>query len=171
MIGACDVKSAAVSSRQSSGFLVGRGLSLPHSEHLRCIVWIVGTWCCDTTWKSTILPMYWACGTHCLLSVLQHNGYMHSLIEGLRWLDERRLDVRDTLSQPSTRCRGLATTKNRHDKITVACGSSGGEWRLNVWWKLPQQLRRSQRRREGFWCSLPVYLRVGSWMPFLKLLL
>ena len=40
--------------------------------------------------------MYWACGTHCLLSAVQRNGYIHSLIEGLRWLDERRLGVRDT---------------------------------------------------------------------------
>ena len=33
------------------------------------------------------------------------------------------------------------------------------EWRLNVWWKLPQQLRGSQRRREGFWGLPPRLLK------------
>ena len=82
--------------RQSSGFpgwswtvSASLGAGIPRSGltlrnlYLRSIVWIVGTWCCDTTWKSTILPMYWACGTHCLLSIVQRHGYIHSLIEGL----------------------------------------------------------------------------------------
>ena len=106
MIGTCDVKSAAVSSRQSSGFpgwswTVSASLGAPSLYRLDCWYLVL-----------RLLPMYWACGTHCLLSVVQRNGYIHSFIEGLRWLDERRLGVRDTLSQPSTRCRGLAATKN-----------------------------------------------------------
>ena len=105
-------------------FLVGRGLSLPHSGQVsidqadpekplpslyRLDCWYLVL---RHNLEITILPMCWACGTHCLLSVVQHNGYINSLIERLRWLDERRLGVRDTLSQPSTRCRGLAATKN-----------------------------------------------------------
>ena len=74
----------------------------------------------------------------------------------------------EVLPRPRTDMNGFPTSKT---KITVACGSSGGECRLNVWWKLPQQLRGSQRRGEGFWGLLPVYFRVGSWMSFLKLLL
>ena len=64
---------------------------------------------------------------------MQRNGYIHSLIEGLRWLDERRLGVRDTLSQPSTRCRGLATRLLLPAAAVVEHGAStsGGSCRNN----------------------------------------
>ena len=114
MIGTCDaVCRCVVSTIFWISLLVvdclcrGRYPSIRLTLYLRCIVWIVGTWCCDTN-----LEIYDPANVLRLLSVVQHNGNIHSLIEELRWLDERRLGVRDALSQPSTRCRGLAATKN-----------------------------------------------------------
>ena len=171
-------------------FLVGRGLSLPHSVQVSI----------DQADPEKPSPSLYR--LDCWYLVLQHNleiydpanvtgpveltafclscnttgtstasskdcaGWMNGDLVCETHCRNHLLDA-EVLPRQRTDMNGIPTSKTR----LLLPAAAVVENDLNVWWKLPQQLRGSQRRREGFWGLLPVYFRVGSKMSFLKLLL